>query len=299
MPPSPLTKPQPIKSKPKSAGRLGRLVIWLVILTGWEMAFRYIGWRDYVFPAPSHVLDATLSMLNINTEFSAPLHRGWPRLSDGSAYIVGSFWQSSLIVGNVVSISRAAVGFVISVLLGSVLGALMWRSDLVDEFLGPLLLGVQTLPSVCWVPIAILAFGLSEQALMFVLVMGSCFSVAISMRDGLRTIPPLYQRAGRMLGASGWKLYRYVLIPASLPALASGLRQGFSFAWRSLMGGEVFLYTRHAGLGLLLQAGRDNSSPAQVVAVMAMMVSIGIAADRLAFARLERSIYARFGLARS
>ncbi len=173
---------------------------------------------------------------------------------------------------------------------------LMWRFKPLDDFLGPLFLGMQTLPSVCWVPLGIIAFGLSEAAIEFVLVMGSFFAIAISLRDGLRTIPPLYQRAGLMLGAHGWKLYRYVLIPASMPALASGLRQGFSFAWRSLMGAEfVFVIDRH-GLGYLLQTGRDFNNPAEVMGIMMMMVVIGMLADRLVFARLERSVASRFGL---
>jgi len=173
---------------------------------------------------------------------------------------------------------------------------LMWRFKMLDEFLGPLFLGLQTLPSVCWVPLAIIAFGLTEKAVQFVLVMGSFFAIAISLRDGLRTIPPLYQRAGMMMGARGWRLYRYVLLPASLPALASGLRQGFSFAWRSLMGAEfVFIIDRH-GLGYLLQTGRDFNDVAQVMGIMIVMVVLGMIADRLAFAKLEQRVYRRFGL---
>jgi NitT/TauT family transport system permease protein len=176
----------------------------------------------------------------------------------------------------------------------------MWQSRAIDRFLGPLFLGLQTLPSVCWVPMAILlpAFGLNERGIMFVLVMGSFFSVAIALRDGLATIPPLYQRAGRMLGARGWKLYRYVLLPASMPAFASSLRQGFSFAWRSLMGAELILAVEAKGLGFYLDRGRNNADIAQVVAVMGVMVALGMVADWVIFARLERGIYARFGLTR-
>src|SRR5205823_4137474 len=130
----------------------------------------------------------------------------------------------------------------------------------------------------------------------FVLIMGSFFAIAISLRDGLRTIPPVYRRAGLMLGASGWRLYRYVLLPASLPALASSLRQGFSFAWRSLLGAELLLMVEHHGLGFLLSTGRELGDVAQVVAVMVVMVVIGMLADRFGFARLEAAVYHRFGL---
>jgi NitT/TauT family transport system permease protein len=196
-----------------------------------------------------------------------------------------------------VSLVRLIVGFLLSIVLGAILGLAMWRFKTLDEFFGPLFLGLQTLPSVCWVPLAVLLLGLNERGVLFVVVMGSFFAIAIALRDGLRTIPPIYQRAGAMLGTSGWKMYRYVLLPASLPALASSLRQGFSFAWRSLMGAELILAVRYHGLGFLLQTGRDFSDIAQVVAVMIVMVCIGMQADRWCFGLLEKRIHRRFGLA--
>src|SRR5207237_6425242 len=126
----------------------------------------------------------------------------------------------------------------------------------------PLFLGLQTLPSVCWVPLAIVWYGINEQAVLYVLVMGSFFAIALSLRDGLRTIPPLYPRAGLMLGARGWKLYRYVLLPASLPALAGSLRTGFSFAWRSLMGAESIFFVERRGLGFLRETAGNCSGMA-------------------------------------
>jgi NitT/TauT family transport system permease protein len=172
----------------------------------------------------------------------------------------------------------------------------MWRFAPLDEFLGPLFLGLQTLPSVCWVPLAVLLFGLSEQGILFVLVLGSAFGIAISLRDGLRTIPPLYRRAGLMLGADGWRLYRHVILPASMPALASSLRQGFSFAWRSLMGAELILMADRHGLGWILADGQNEGTVAEVVAIMIIMVVIGMLADRLIFGPFERRVHARFGL---
>jgi NitT/TauT family transport system permease protein len=197
---------------------------------------------------------------------------------------------------NIVSGLRLLGGFAMSVTFGALLGAIMWRWREMDQLLGPLFLGLQTLPSVCWVPLGIILFGLTETGILFVLVMGSFSGVAISLRDGLRTIPPLYQRAGLMLGASGWRMYRYVLLPASLPALAGSLRQGFSFAWRSLMGAEVIFAVQRHGLGWLLQTGRDTADVAKVVAVMIVMVMIGILVDRFAFAKVEKRVATRFGL---
>ena len=260
----------------KISGSLKRLAVWAIILLAWEMAFRLIGWADYVFPAPSTIAQSLWHLLD-----AAPAFGGRPLL------------QAPLI-----SLLRLAVGFTISIFLGGALGLAMWRWDALDRFFGPLFLGLQTLPSVCWVPLAVLLLGLNESGVLFVLVMGSFFAIAISLRDGLRTIPPIYQRAGLMMGAHGWRLYRYVLLPASLPALVGSLRQGFSFAWRSLMGAELVLIAVNShGLGFFLHVGRDFNDPSLVVAIMILMVLIGMAADRWFFARLQAHVQARFGLA--
>jgi NitT/TauT family transport system permease protein len=276
-----------------------RALIWVLLLTTWEAAYRIVHWHPYIFPAPSQVLDSMLGMLGIDTGFGEDLHKGWPAAVDVPAHhhsLLMRIVRSPLISANFVSAWRLVVGFSISIILGTVLGVLMWRWTPFDEFLRPVCLGLQTLPSVCWVPLAILVFGLNEIGILFVLVMGSTFGMAVSMRDGLKAIPPLYRRAGLMMGARKWRLYRFVLFPAGLPALASSLRQGFSFAWRSLMGAELILVADHQGLGFLLKTGGDNSEISQVVAVMIVMVIIGMLADRLAFAPLERRVHTRFGL---
>lgn len=273
-------------------------MIWLLILSIWEGAYRTVGWKAWVFPAPSHVVDAMLNMLSIQTAFGEPVRTaGWPWVQQRDARSGATgFVHSPLVTAQLVSGIRLLIGFGVSLVLGAALGLLMWRWSALDDFLGPVFLGLQTLPSVCWVPLAILVFGINENGILFVLVMGSFFAIAISLRDGLKTIPPIYQRAGLMLGARGWKLYRYILLPASLPALSSSLRQGFSFAWRSLMGAELILVTDFRGLGYLLHAGREFSDIAQVVAVMIMMVLIGMLADRWVFAILQKKVHARFGL---
>jgi NitT/TauT family transport system permease protein len=288
--------------KPRAiSGSLKRLLIWILILAIWEGAYRVFHWHDWVFPAPSHIVDSLLGLLNINTGFGLAIGHGWPHLDSQPFFGDGSVLRSPLIVANLTSGLRLLVGFVISIVLGIALGGLMWRFKPIDEFLGPFALGLQTLPSVCWVPLAIIFFHYSESGIQFVLVMGSAFAIAISVRDGMRAIPPLYQRAGLMLGASGWKLYPYVLLPAALPAVASGLRQGFSFAWRSLMGGELVFGAALTpkGLGVLLDDGRNVGGPAQVIGIMIVMVLIGMFADRLLFAPLERRVHKRFGLVAS
>ena len=251
--------------------RLINLVVWLAFLGAWEGAFRLLGWKPWIFPAPSHVIASITPLLGASTHFALP------------AALLVSGW-------------RLMAGFALSIALGISLGVALWRWRTLDDATGGLLLGLQTLPSVCWVPLAILAFGLNEKGILFVLVMGSSFAIAIAFRDGMRTIPPIYQKAGAMMGARGWRLYRYVILPASMPALASSLRQGFSFAWRSLMGAELIFMVNGQGVGYLLHQGREFSDVAQVVAMMAVMVSVGVLFDRTTFAPLERRVHRRFGL---
>jgi NitT/TauT family transport system permease protein len=142
----------------------------------------------------------------------------------------------------------------------------------------------------------VLVFGLNETGILFVLVMGSAFAMAIGFRDGLRTIPPVYEKAGLMMGARGWALYWHVLLPACMPAFVSSLRQGFSFAWRSLMGAELIFMVKGQGVGYLLHQGREFSDIAQVIATMTVMVLFGMLLDRAAFAPIERRVHSRFGL---
>ena len=274
-------------------------MIWIVILSAWETAYRTIGWKPFTFPAPSHVLDAGMNLLNAPTAFGEPLHKGWPWVETDrtvKARARPPVHRSPMVLANLISLTRLTTGFLISVAMGGAIGLAMWRWRELDQFLGPLFLGLQTLPSVCWTPLAVLLIGLNEASVLFVLVMGSFFAIAIALRDGLRSIPPLYQRAGLMLGAKDWKLYRYVLIPASLPAFTSSLRQGFSFAWRSLLGAELILSVENHGMGFLLTQGRDFADVAQVVLVMILMIMIGMLADRWIFAKLQSAVNRRFGL---
>ncbi|HMN40261.1 MAG TPA: ABC transporter permease subunit [Phycisphaerales bacterium] len=287
---------KPWSAAPRWARRAQLIAVWVAVVLAWEGAYRVVGWRPWIFPAPSHVLDATLGMLNVRTGFGEPLHGAWPgppgAPGAGSRSIVGS----PLVVALGVSGARLAVGFGASMILGLVVGIGLWRSAFLNSLLGPLFLGLQTLPSVCWVPLAVLILGINERGILFVLVMGSAFSMAIAMRDGLRSLPPIYRAAGRMMGARGWRLYVHVLLPASLPALVGMLRQGFSFAWRSLLGAELILMTQRRGVGFLLSAGREFADVAQVVAVMGVMVAVGMVVDRWVFAVVEQRVRTRFGL---
>jgi len=248
-----------------------RLAVWGAVLGAWEAAFRIVGWKPWVFPAPSHVIEALGALLGVRSHHALP-------------------------TAIAISATRLVAGFTISTVVGMLLGIALWRWRWLDGTFGGFFLGLQTLPSVCWVPLSVLVFGLNETGILFVLVMGSTFAMAIGFRDGLRTINPVYEKAGLMMGARGYRLYASVLLPASMPAFVSSLRQGFSFAWRSLMGAELIFMVRGHGVGYLLHEGREFSDIAQVIATMIVMILFGMLFDRAAFAPLERRVHSRFGL---
>ncbi len=174
------------------------------------------------------------------------------------------------------------------------LGLLIGRIQAVEETVGSLVLGLQALPSVCWLPLAILWLGLSEQAIIFVVVMGALFSITLGVSAGVKNTPPIYLKAARNLGTQGLALYTQVILPAALPAILSGLKQGWTFAWRSLMAGELLYFS--LSLGNLLETARDLNDASQVVAVMLVIIALGVAIDSLIFAPVERRLREQWGL---
>nr|MDE6568050.1 ABC transporter permease [Lachnospiraceae bacterium] len=192
------------------------------------------------------------------------------------------------------SLIRGVSGYAIAVLIGISLGLLINHFKYLQKNLKPIVLGVQTLPSVCWVPFSILWFGLSTQAILFVVVMGAAFSIAISVDNAIKNIQPIYVRAALTMGASKKQLYTRVVFPAALPELVSGLKQGWSFAWRALMAGEVM--TTSIGLGQTLITGRDLADINQVMLVMLVIVIIGILIDKCIFSVIEKHLLKKRGL---
>ncbi len=193
------------------------------------------------------------------------------------------------------SLLRGIAGFVIAVAIGVILGLLINHVNYLQKNLKPLVLGIQTLPSVCWVPFSILWFGLSTEAILFVVVMGSAFSIAISVDNAIKNVQPIYKKAALTMGAGKRQLYFHVILPASLPELISGLKQGWSFAWRALMAGEVM--TTSIGLGQTLITGRDLADINQVMLVMVIIVVVGIFIDKCIFSAIEKRILRKRGLA--
>ena len=196
------------------------------------------------------------------------------------------------------SVRRGALGFAASLLIATPLGLLVGRVKPVRRAVGPILSGLQSLPSVAWVPASILWFGLSDATIYFVVLMGAVPSIANGMVSGLDQVPPLFLRVGRVLGARGLASARYVLLPAALPGYVGGLRQGWAFSWRSLMAAELITHSPDLGLGVgqLLDQARELNDIAGVFAGIISILVIGIAVELCFFAPLERRVLRRRGL---
>ena len=197
----------------------------------------------------------------------------------------------------VITLRRAAIGFGIATVVGVALGSVVARVKPVRTAFGSLITGIQTMPSIAWFPLAILLFRLSEQAILFVVVLGAAPAIANGLISGADHIPPNLLRAAKTLGARGFAAYRYVILPASLPASVGGLKQGWAFAWRSLMAGELLVVIpRQPSIGFLLQVNRELADAAGLIATMIVILVIGIAVDALVFGTLDRAIRRRWGL---
>jgi NitT/TauT family transport system permease protein len=246
---------------------VNQLIFAVGVLVLWEgLALAKI-WPPYSFPTPQGVAES----------------------------LFGGFKDHTFWIGIGVSMQRVVIGYVISVVLGVLLGMALAWSPFLNDTVGHLVLSLQSLPSVCWLPIAILWFGLHETAIIFVTVMGSMLAVTQATKAGFDNVPRLLSMAGRNLGAKGPQMFWHVLLPASLPYLLDGLRQGWAFAWRSLVQGEM-LYGA-LGLGQLLNEGRDLNDINQVVAIMLLIALIGYVVDTILFRRIDASVRNKWGMA--
>jgi len=199
-----------------------------------------------------------------------------------------------------ITLQRAAVGFALALAIGTLLGLAIVRSKLLRTAVASLITGLQTMPSIAWFPLAILIFGLNEAAIMFVVVLGAAPSIANGLITGVDHIPRVLLRAGQVLGARGVARYRYVIFPAALPSFVGGLKQGWAFAWRSLMAGELLVVIAgRPSIGSRLQFAREFSDALGLMAMMIVILAIGIVVDLLVFGTLDRAIRRRWGLLES
>lgn len=246
-----------------------RAIFFSLLIGVWELLFRCGIWPEYILPSPLSVCKT--------------LARG--------------FQDQSLLIGVAMSMKRITIGYGISISMGISLGLLIGRFRIFEETLGSLISGLQTLPTICWLPLSLLWFGLNDRAIIFLVFMGALLPIAVGTDSGVKNVPPLYIRAAKTMGAKKWNLYLEVIIPAALPHIIIGMKQGWSFAWRSLMAGELLIVC--LGLGHLLMIGRELNDMSQVIAVMFIIIMIGILVDRLFFMKIERHIRERWGLTKA
>src|SRR4051794_23094596 len=215
-------------------------------------------------------------------------------------YLWGAAQDGTLLDASLVTLRRLLVGYFVGVAIGVPLGFLTSTSQFFEDTLGVLALGLQTLPSVCWVPLALLWFGQTEGAMLFVVIMGTVWSVVIATDTGVRTLPPIFARAARTMGSGPFHRWVHVILPASLPYLISGMKQGWAFAWRSLMAAEIYVTILTGfGLGHLLHYGRELNAMDQVIGIMLVIVAIGLLADKILFSPWERFLHRRWGTGRA
>jgi NitT/TauT family transport system permease protein len=248
-----------------------QILFYALLIIVWQCLF-YLGtsvfgwWRPYAFPNPVGVWQSLLTMIRHNILFTAVFF----------------------------SMRRAFIGFLISILVGASVGLILSRLQKLATMTKPLILGIQSLPSVCWVPFAILWFGLTENSILFVVVMGSAFCISIAVESAIRNVSPLLIKAARTMGAKGAVLYFRVVLPAGLPSLITGLKQGWSFAWRALMAAEVM--SASIGLGQTLMMGRDLADINRVMLVIIIIILIGVVIEKFVFSTVEERVLKRIGL---
>ena len=237
-------------------------------LAAWQVVV-WSGWKpDYVLPGPAAVLG---------------------RLAEDLRH-------ADFYVGVAITLRRALIGYAIAVAIGSTVGILVARVSLLRKAVGSAILGLQSMPSIAWFPLAILLFQLSEGAITFVVILGAAPAIAAGLLSGVDHVQPLLVRVGQVMGAKGLGLYRHVILPAAFPSFVGGLKQGWAFAWRSLMAGELLVIVNHqASLGQQLQFARDLADAEQLLALMIVIFAIGVAIDSV-FGTLDRGIRQRWGL---
>src|SRR6266404_852527 len=238
-----------------------------IVLAVWQL-IHVSGWKKLIFPGPV----GTLSDL-------------WGQLR------TGLLWCAIAITSE-----RAVIGFALALVIGAVIGALVSRITPLRAAVGSLITGLQTMPSISWLPFAIILFGISTQAIMFVIVLGAAPSIANGLIAGVDYTPPLLLKAGHMMGLRRLSLYRHLILPASLPAFVAGLKQGWAFAWRSLVAGELLvIIANQPSLGVLLSTDQDQADMQGATAIIIVILILGIIVDML-FGLADRAIRRRWGL---
>ena len=244
------------------------ITLFIAVFVGiWQLVYILNIWPNTLLPSPAETATTVIKLVEDN----------------------------SLTIGIATTMWRLAAGFVLSIGIGGAIGLVMVRFPGFGKTMSSFAVGLLTFPSIAWVPFSILLIGFNDFGILFVVIMASVFSVMISTYSAIRNVPPLYIRAATNMGAKGFTLFRYVMIPAATPSLILGIRQAWSFAWHALIGAEMFITTIY-GIGHVLSVGREFNDISQIIAVMITIFAIGILFDRVIFLRLEEKIRTRWGL---
>jgi NitT/TauT family transport system permease protein len=258
----------PSKGRRIWSGTWPKVTAILIVLGVWQVVV-WSGWKPaYVLPGP------------------------------GTAFLALWDGRTDIIPGALTTLRRGVEYYLVALVIGTVVAVLITRSRTLRTAVSPLITGMQTMPTVAWVPFAIIVFGSgTTRPIMFVALLGTAPAIAIGTVSGIDAVPPTLLRAGTILGAKGIDRYRYVILPASLPGYVAGMKQGWAFLWRSLMAGELIAQVagQHS-LGQLLTGYQDQQSYASVEATMICILVIGLVMDTVVFSRLERAVLARRGL---
>lgn len=237
----------------------------------WQFLYALKIWPEWKFPGPANV---------------------WRSLRDQ--------WEQGLVWSAVRnSVSRGLIGFAMSAIIATPLAVLITRVRFARTVLRPILSGLQQLPSVAWVPAAIIWFGLTPSTIYAVVILGATPSITNGLVNGIDQIPPLYLRAAKVLGLRRLDNIRRVVLPAALPNYLTGLEQGWAFAWRSLMAAELIAISPALGngLGQTLETGRQLGDMSLIVTAILLILTTGILVEKLGFAPVRRRVYRNRGLA--
>lgn len=237
----------------------------------------------------------TIYRINLDLHFFAPTNFPSPLLSVVQLYR-GFFETGILMVALTESIQRIFIGFALAIIIGSILGILIGVSKIADETLGTLVIALQSVPSIVWLPLAMVMLGGGAASILFVVVLGGTWPMTMNMRMGMKNVQPILLRAARTMGYNRSELVWKVMIPASIPSAITGARLAWAFAWRALMAAELI---GRGGLGRTLMDARDFFNMELVIAIMIIISVIGLIMEYLVFRKIEKRVLAKWGLSKA
>lgn len=242
------------------------MVFFVLLIAIWEAIYRLHFWPSFLFPSPFSV---TLALI------------------DG-------FSDKTFLIAIIASSRRILIGYLIALILGVMMGLLLGKYKIFDETIGSFIVGLQAIPSIAWLPLALLWFGLNDKAIIFIVFLSAGLIMIINTDAGVKGVPPILLRAAKTMGANDIQIFKDVVLPASIPSIVSGMRLAWAFAWRGLVAGE--LLASNTGLGQVLMMGRNMGDMRQVISVMIIIGTVGLLTDGFFFKRIERNIRKKWGL---